>query len=258
MVALTIIGVFLVIFFREYTHALPDWLYVKNHETGAMEVSYDMYFPYFMSKVFPPGLTGPVIAAIVAASLSAIASAINSQSTVIVVDFYDRIVKGRLRPAENMSPAEQRFQVRVGKVASVVVGVLATLISINLGSLGIIVEITFKVIQSFTGPLLGIYWLGMFTLRAKSSGAFLGGIVGTVVTLLVAFDKELFATIFGFRHFIGFYWPPVFGLVTTLAVGYSLSALFPITETARRWNWFAVVRQELVEGEASTNSVVRK
>ena len=247
MVVLTFVGVVLVIYFGKYTHALPDWLYQPNQETGELEVNYDMYFPYFMSKVFPPGLTGPVIAAIVAASLSAIASAINSQSTVVVVDFYNRIGKGRLRPVENLPAAEQQFQVRLGRIASVVVGLVATLISMNLGSLGIIMEIANKVIQSFTGPLLGIFWLGMFTLRANSGGAFLGGVAGTLVTLLVAFDKELFAWIFGFRHFISFYWPTVFGLATTLVVGYSVSAVFPITEAARRWNWFAVTRQELVE-----------
>ena len=258
MVVLTVVGAVLVIYFGKYTDALPDWLYEPNQETGAMEVNYDMYFPYFMSKVFPPGLTGPVIAAIVAASLSAIASAINSQSTVVVVDFYNRIGKGRLRPAENMSTAEQQFQVRLGRIASVAVGLAATLISMNLGSLGIIMEIANKVIQGFTGPLLGIYWLGMFTLRANSRGVFLGGVVGTVVTLLVAFDKELFAWIFGFRHYISFYWPTVFGLVTTLVVGYTAIAVFPITEAAQKWNWFAVTRQKLVEGEGPTNSVIRK
>jgi Na+/proline symporter len=206
-----------------------------------------MYFPYFMAKVFPPGLTGPVIAAIVAASLSAIASAINSQSTVVVVDFYNRIVKGRLRPVEDLPAAEQRFQVLLGRIASVVVGIVATVIAMNVGKLGIIMEISNKVVQTFTGPLLGIFWLGMFTRKANSFGAFLGGLVGSVVAVFVAFDKECFEPIFGFRHYISFYWPTVFGLVSTLVIGYIASLPFPISEAARKWNWFTVTSQPLVE-----------
>jgi SSS family transporter len=247
MTVLTLVGVVLVIYFQRNTEPLPSWLYETNPTTGESKLAFDMYFPYFMSKVFPPGLTGPVIAAIVAASLSAIASAINSQSTVVVVDFYNRIIKRRVRPVDDLPAAEQRFQVLLGRIASVVVGVVATVIAMNLGKLGIIMEISNKVVQSFTGPLLGIFWLGMFTRKANSFGAFLGGLMGTIVAVFVAFDKELFLPIFGFEHHISFYWPTVFGLVSALVIGYIASLPFPISESARKWNWFTVTSQPLVE-----------
>jgi SSS family solute:Na+ symporter len=224
MVTLTLIGVALSIYFR--TEALPEWV-AKNT---------DYYFPYFMSKVFPPGTTGPVIAAIIAASLSAIASAINSQSTVIFVDFYNRLVKGRRRPIDNQDPVEQRFQMRLSRAAAIVAGLTGTLLACQLDRLGTLFEIGNKVIQTFTGPVLAIFWLGMFTRRATSFSAFLGGMVGTVVGVYVAFFSTL-----------SFLWPAVFAFVSAMVVGYVVGLFSPVTASAREWNWFAITRRPLQE-----------
>ncbi len=224
MVTLTFVGVALSIYFRKEN--LPDWVASNT----------DYYFPYFMSRVFPQGTTGPVIAAIVAASLSAIASAINSQSTVIFVDFYNRLVKGRRRPLENPDADEQRFQLRLSRVAAVVAGLSGTLLACQLDQLGTLFEIGNKVIQTFTGPVLAIFWLGMFTRRATSASAFLGGLVGTLVGVYVAFFSTL-----------SFLWPAVFGFVSAMIVGYSLGIVSPMSKAAEQWNWFAITRQPLNE-----------
>jgi SSS family transporter len=224
MVALIFVGVALSIFFR--TRELPAWVSSNT----------DYYFPYFMSLVFPPGTTGPVIAAIIAASLSAIASAINSQSTVIFVDFYNRLVKGRRRPIENPDAEEQRFQLRLSRTAAVVAGLAGTLLACQLDRLGTLFEIGNKVIQTFTGPMLAIFWLGMFTRRATSLSAFLGGLVGTLVGVYVAFFSSL-----------SFLWPCTFGFGSALVVGYLAGLPSPITESARRWTWFAIMRRTVEE-----------
>jgi sodium-coupled monocarboxylate transporter 8/12 len=231
MTVLTFVGIVLVVYFKAEMAkgvVLPDW--VKGNT--------DYRFPYFMSLVFPPGLTGPVIAAIVAASLSAIASAINSQSTVIVVDFYNRIVKKRLRPPENLSSEEQRVQLLISRCASIGVGIVATIIAMNLYRLGIIVEIGNRVIQTFTGPLLGIFWLGMFSRRANSAGVFIGGFVGAAVAIFTAF---------WLKGIVSWMWPCVFGLAFTLIIGYLASYLFPASEKGQQWNWFTITKQPLEE-----------
>jgi SSS family solute:Na+ symporter len=224
MVTLTFVGVALSIYFR--TQPLPDWVSGNT----------DHYFPYFMSQVFPRGTTGPVIAAIIAASLSAIASAINSQSTVIFVDFYNRLVKGRRRPVENPDEQEQRFQLRLSRTAAIGAGLAGTLLACQLDRLGTIFEIGHKVIQTFTGPVLAIFILGMFTRRATGFSAFLGGLVGTAVGVYVAFFSS-----------ISFQWPCVFAFVSAVVVGYLFGLPSPITESARRWNWFAITRRPLQE-----------
>ncbi len=62
-----------------------------QHEVLPPEFQTDKLVPYFMSLKFPPGAVGLVIAAIMAASLSSIDSAINSCTSVAVVDGYNRL-----------------------------------------------------------------------------------------------------------------------------------------------------------------------
>lgn len=231
MTVLTFVGVVLVIYFKAQMAkgvAMPDWV----------ESNTDYRFPYFMSLVFPPGLTGPVIAAIVAASLSAIASAINSQSTVIIVDFYNRLVKKRVRLPDVLTPEEQRVQIMLSRTAAIAVGIAATLIAMNLQRFGIITEIGNRVIQTFTGPVLGIFWLGMFSRRANSPGVFIGGVAGAAAAVFTAF---------WLKGIISWMWPCVFGLFFTVLIGYAASYLFPASEKGRQWNWFTITSQPLDE-----------
>ncbi|MDO8587007.1 MAG: sodium/solute symporter [Armatimonadota bacterium] len=172
----------------------------------------DYILPYFMSTVFPAGAVGLVIAAIFAASLSSIDSAINSCTSVFVVDFYNRLFLKRHNATEDLSPEEQRSQVRVSRMATVAFGIVGIILGANIGKIGPMIKIANKVIQPLTGPLLGLFLLGMFTKRARSEGALIGGIVGAGVSFYVAFGTD-----------IGFIWPTVFGLVATLVIGYAVS-----------------------------------
>ena len=81
MIGLSFVGLALFAYFQH--HPLPT------------EYQTDKLLPYFMSVAFPIGAVGLVIAAIMAASLSSIDSAINACSSVAVVDFYNRLWKGR-------------------------------------------------------------------------------------------------------------------------------------------------------------------
>ena len=177
-----------------------------------------------------------MIAAIIAASLSAIASAINSQSAVVFVDFYSRLVKGRPRPLEAPSEAEQRTQVRLSRIAAIVAGLAGTLIATQLDRLGTVWEIANKVIQTPTGPILAIFWLGMFTRRVDSTSAFLAGLLGTVVGIYVAFFSSL-----------SFLWPSVLSFASALLVGLTLGLFRPVTQAGLIWNWSAICRRPLAK-----------
>src|SRR4029453_6842480 len=60
------------------------------HHPAPAEIAPDKILPYFMSQTFPRGAVGLVIAAILAASLSSIDSAINSCTSVLVFDIFIR------------------------------------------------------------------------------------------------------------------------------------------------------------------------
>jgi SSS family transporter len=175
----------------------------------------DRMLPYFMSQAFPPGAVGLVIAAILAASLSSIDSAIHSCSSVVMVDVYNRLILGR-EPgsAAAKSHDDDRSQVFALRVTTVLVGIAGTALACNVQGIGGLLEIWNKLINSFTGPLFGIFVLAMFSRRATGTAALAGGAVGAVVAYFVAYHSG-----------IGFLWPSTFGFAATLAVGFALTLI---------------------------------
>ena len=189
------------------------WAYFQHHPLP-QEFSNDKILPYFMSVAFPAGFVGLVIAAILAASLSSIDSAINSCSSVVVVDFYNRLYLKRQTGNEGLSAREQRGQVVVSRIATVCLGVAMMLLALNVHRIGDLIEIANKLIGLFVGPLLAIFLLGMFNRGARSRGALIGGLAGSAVSMYVAFASS-----------VSFLWILLFGMVTTYVVGLIISAV---------------------------------
>ena len=71
----------------------------------------------------------------------------------------------------------------MSRAITLLFGVLGIVLSCNVRRLGTVFEIAHKLINGFTGPLLGVFLLGMFTRRANGAGVFVGGLLGTVVSL---------------------------------------------------------------------------
>jgi SSS family transporter len=213
MFALSFVGLALFAYFQR--HPLPP------------DFSTDKILPYFMSLTFPRGIVGLVIASIMASSLSSVDSAINSCTSVVVVDFYNRLVLGR-QTGQQLSPGDERQQVLVARVATVGFGALGTLLAINVSRIGSLLEIANKLVNAFTGPLFGIYLLAMFSRRATAVPVLVAGVAGSFASYYVAY-----------RTSIGFMWPSTFGLVATLLVGFAATAVLRMkpSEAALQLTW---------------------
>jgi Na+/proline symporter len=219
MLGLSFVGLALFAYFQR--HTLP-----ADFET-------DKLLPYFMSVAFPIGAVGLVIAAIIAASLSSIDSAINACSSVVVVDFYNRLWKGRDVRTLPRSDAIDREQVFAGRAATAIVGALGTIMACNVAAIGSLLEINAKVVNAFTGPLFGIFVLAMFSARIRSGAVIAAGVAGAATAYYVAYHSS-----------IGFLWPSTFGLAATLAVGAPLAWLLPLAgdDRRRQLTWAAVMK----------------
>jgi SSS family transporter len=217
MFALSFVGLALFAYFQ--LHALPP------------DFATDKILPYFMSLTFARGIVGLVIASIMASSLSSVDSAINSCTSVVVVDFYNRLWLGR-QTGHELSSAEQRHEVVVSRAATVVFGAAGTLLATNVSRIGSLLEIANKLINAFTGPLFGIYLLAMFSRRATATPTLVAGIVGSLTSYYVAYHTS-----------IGFMWPSTFGMAATLLVGAALTAVSGVRPTpeALRLTWRQVV-----------------
>jgi SSS family transporter len=219
MFALSFVGLALFAYFQ--THPLPA------------DFATDKMLPYFMSLTFPRGVVGLVIASIMASSLSSVDSAINSCTSVVVVDFYNRLIL-KQQTGHGSTPGGERHQVMVSRVATVAFGGIGTLLATNVSRLGSLLEIANKLINAFTGPLFGIYLLAMFSRRATSGATLAAGLVGTFTSYYVAYQTT-----------IGFMWPSTFGLAATLATGWILSLVLPgrPTAAALQLTWRNVMQQ---------------
>jgi SSS family transporter len=223
MFGLSFVGLALLAYFTH--HPLPP------------EYATDKILPYFMSQAFPTGAVGLVIAAILAASLSSIDSAINSCTSVVIVDVYNRFAL-ETDGAALASPAAQAKQVRVSRIATAVLGLTGTVLAMNVARIGTLLEIANKLINAFSGPLFGIYLLAMFSRRATATAVLAGGSFGTLVSYLVAYHTT-----------ISFLWPSAFGLAATVASALVLSGVTrvfgraPSTER-EELTWYAVMASD--------------
>ena len=220
MFALSFVGLALFAFFQ--TRPLPP------------DFATDKILPYFMSLTFPAGIVGLVIASIMAASLSSVDSAINSCTSVLVIDIYNRLIRGRetLRAQAGPAGARDTHDVFVSRIATAGFGVLGTILAMNVSKIGSLLEIANKLINAFSGPLFGMYILAMFSRRATSSAALVAGILGSLTSYVVAYHSR-----------IGFMWPSTLGFFATLAAGLVWSLVVPGRPSQRslQLTWWSVM-----------------
>jgi Na+/proline symporter len=138
---------------------------------------------------------------------------INSLATVTTVDFYYRLFR---------KDGQDAKVVRVGRIGTLCWGVAATVGALFAGHLGPLV-MAFNFINSFVaGPILGIFLLGMLTVRAKSTATIAGAIVGLLVVSVTAAESR-----------ISFFYFSFIGVCVTCICGYLLSLIGPAIDPSR-------------------------
>ena len=136
----------------------------------------DEVFPWFIVEHLPSGISGLVIAAVFAASMSSLDSSMNSVATAIVCDFYRR-----WWPA-----VDDARCLRLARWITVATGVFGGGVAIMLARTDIssIWDTLRTIFGFFGGPLLGVFLLAALTRRTNSVGALVGLAMGILTTLL--------------------------------------------------------------------------
>ncbi len=187
--------------------------YYKQHP--ALQASLpkpDQVLPHFVTNVLPTPLPGLVIAGILAATMSTLSSGLNSLCTVSMMDFYRRF-----KPADSAGQND----VKTARWLTFGWGIAITFSAMFMGALGPIVEGTLKVLGFLSGPLLGMFLLGILTRRANTVGVLVGAVAGTLVTWIVA------------RTNIAWLWYGPAGCLATVGIGYPISYLRPALSPER-------------------------
>ena len=188
-----LIGAMLFVFYRVFAPASPF--------TRA-----DTIFPTFIVTRMPHGLSGLLIAAIVASAMSNLSAALNSLSSTTIVDFYAR-----------MAPhATEEERVKRSQIATLVWGLILFALALVARRGGTVLEMGLSIASVAYGSLLGVFLLGVLTRRASERGAMVGMVFG--FALNVYFWR--FTT-------VAFTWYVVLGSIATFLVGLAASCLLP-------------------------------
>ncbi|MFL5487602.1 MAG: sodium:solute symporter [Gemmatimonadaceae bacterium] len=193
----------------------------------------DSIFPTFVVDKMPAGLRGLIVAAVLAATMSAHSGALNSLAASTTHDIYLPLSK---------RTADDPRTLRIGKLFTMFWGVILLVMALLYRQQGTPVVVVALSIASFTyGALLGGFFLGMLWRRANQRDAITGMAIGIIAMSFVVFAKQmmpLFPSITGtlttLSH-IAWPWYVLIGTSFTLGIGI-LSSLTHAAPTGEdRW-----------------------
>lgn len=114
----------------------------------ALPATADGVFPYFIARELPPGVSGMLMAALLAATMSSITSGINALASSLTKDFRAPRVAGADAPWR-----DARREIWIARGVSLLIGIVATLTAGLVAHLGQLFDITQKLLGVFLGPL---------------------------------------------------------------------------------------------------------
>ncbi|MCC6294897.1 MAG: sodium:solute symporter [Bryobacterales bacterium] len=219
---LKILPVFLLVFPGVCAHVLfKDIIGNSSNQT----------LPVLINQLVPTGLKGIIAAAVLAALMSTVASALNSTGTLVAVD-----IVCRLRPRTS-----DQAQVRIGRVSAVAIMALAMAWSTQAGRYSSIFEAINAIASNLAPPITTVFVFGVFWRRGTKEAS-LATLVSGFVAGAISFALDL--PIFGEEKIITHRW----GIPFMMQAWWSFclcSALFVVTSLLT-----PPPRKEQVEGLA--------
>ena len=151
-----------------FKQGAPGFESIGEHPQGA--------FPVLVSNLLPIGLRGLVLAGMLSALMSALASLFNSTATLFTVDFYKR-----LKPESS-----EKHLVTVGRLATcavVVIGMAWIPVLQDLGKGQLYTYL--QLVQSLLAPsIAAVFMAGIFSQAVTPKSGFVGIVTGFVVGML--------------------------------------------------------------------------
>lgn len=129
-----------------------------GHELGEGITKGEQIFPYYIATQVPAGLKGLIIAAIIAAAMSTVDSALNCSATVLLLDFYKRYLNPNITEVAS---------VRFLRLATIVWGILGTGAALLMIRAKSILDIWWQISGIFGGALLGLFLLAFMKVRLR-------------------------------------------------------------------------------------------
>lgn len=171
---------------------------------GPMEIKSDEIFPKFIIEVLPVGLTGIIIASLLAAAMSTLAGSMSSLSSSLMMDLYLPMTKKNLNDEQKL---------RISRLFTIMFGFLLVLSAFFFKeSSQAVVEIALSIASFTYGGLLGTFLLGILIKNSKQEDA-LAGFVAGIFIMITVISLQL----------VAWTWYTLVGVLATMIIGGLLS-----------------------------------
>ncbi|MFT7652766.1 MAG: SSS family solute:Na+ symporter [Limisphaerales bacterium] len=135
----------------------------------------DQAMAWVIKNVLPPGLSGLMFIALIAALQSSIDSGINSTSLMVTRDIRHVLFK-------NANPDDD---LKIGRYLTLVFLIAAMLTAPLIASMGGIYQFIQTILSLFQGPMLALLLLGAFTQRATAMGGIITLVSGVAISAII-------------------------------------------------------------------------
>ena len=184
-----------------FTLGVALWTFYRSNP-GLLDVTMpknDSILPLFIGNDLPIGVSGLVLAAVAAATMSTLSANLNSAASAIVTDFWERLVLrgSRFRATADATscvpPGADKSKLLCGKISTVIVGLLGGGFALVLANMEIMS--IYDQFQRFLGVLTGglgcLFFMGVFMKRVNGVGATAGLVANYAVCF--ALDQMQFS-----------------------------------------------------------------
>jgi SSS family solute:Na+ symporter len=183
------------------------FVYYKDNGMSLPRVA-DQIYPRFIWDHLPHGISGLIMAAILAAAMSNLSAALNALASTTVMDFMKPMLAIR-RPG-----LSEEYFLSMARRATIFWGIALVAVGFLARQWGSVLEAGLGIASIVYGGLLGVFLLGILTKRVGEVAAMIGMSAGLAIMLYVKFGTR-----------IAFTWYVLIGTSVTFLVGLLASYL---------------------------------
>lgn len=141
---------------------------------GALADCPNMTYPVLIYSLLPTGVLGLVIAGLLAAMSSSISATLNSASTLITMDFVQKLKPG----------ISSKGLVRAGQIATVVLVILAAAWAPMIETFRSLWTYLQQILGFISPPIVAAFVVGLFSRRSNSNGGFWSLVISYALVLV--------------------------------------------------------------------------
>ncbi|MBI2082446.1 MAG: sodium/solute symporter [Deltaproteobacteria bacterium] len=174
IIVISLLGLGLFAYYNQHPQMMQSLLsFSPDNPTKAM----DRVFAHFIVNVIPVGLSGLVVSGIVAAGMSSADSGFNSLSAICFTDYYKRFFKkGKMG---------EHVELNIAKKLSLFWGLICTVMALFINKIGLLMEVANKIYSYFVGPIIALFFMGLFIKMIDATAAIVGMLLGLSMSFVL-------------------------------------------------------------------------